>query len=105
MLRDIDEPNESDMMVIPKPTFDCESEESVQESFTPSLVALCTDVVSRNLEIDSALAMFKDADSMMNEQLKLNCLKFISLNIVSYLETGPNFEKLISLPVYLLRDL
>jgi hypothetical protein len=42
---------------------------------------------------------------MINEELKLNCMKFISLNVVSYLEQGPNFEKLLSLPVYLLRDL
>ena len=41
---------------------------------------------------------------MMIDELKINCLKLISLNIVSYLEAG-YFDRLVSLPVYLLRDL
>ena len=41
---------------------------------------------------------------MIIDELKINCLKFISLNIVSYLE-ATYLERLLSLPVYLLRDL
>ncbi len=43
------------------------------------------------------------ADQCHNEELKINCLKFISLNIVSYLEPFL-FEEMVSLPVYLIRD-
>ena len=41
----------------------------------------------------------------LHEELKINCLKFISLNIISYLEHGHNLVALLALPVYLLRDL
>lgn len=44
------------------------------------------------------------ADHLIIDELKINCLKFISLNIVSFLESS-YLEKLVSLPVYLLRDL
>jgi hypothetical protein len=108
MLRDISEPKATHAIEIPKPSFVCQSEsEEVppEEAFAPSLADICCDVVSRNLTIDSALKVFEDADAMLNEELKLNCMKFVALNVVSYLEQGPNFEKLLSLPVYLLRDL
>jgi hypothetical protein len=36
--------------------------------------------------------------------MKINCLKFISLNIITFLEST-FIEKLLSLPVYLIRDL
>ena len=41
---------------------------------------------------------------MIIDELKINTLKFISLNIVSFLEAS-RMEKLMSLPVYLIRDL
>lgn len=44
------------------------------------------------------------ADHLIIDELKINCLKFISLNIVSFLE-GILVDKLIQLPVYLIRDL
>ena len=44
------------------------------------------------------------ADSMLIDELKINCLKFLSLNIVTLLEPA-YLERLLSLPVYLLRDL
>ena len=44
------------------------------------------------------------ADRLQLEELKINCLKFISLNIVSFLEPYL-LEKLFKLPVYLLRDI
>jgi hypothetical protein len=41
---------------------------------------------------------------LLIDELKANCLKFLSLNIVSFLEPAA-LERLTSLPVYLLRDL
>jgi len=44
------------------------------------------------------------SDHMIIDELKINCLKFISLNIVSFLE--PSYlDRLLSLPIYLIRDL
>jgi hypothetical protein len=41
-----------------------------------------------------------------NEELKINCLKFIALNIVSFFSEGSKLaENLIGLPIYLLKDL
>ena len=48
--------------------------------------------------------MFETSDHLIIDELKINCLKFISLNIVSFLEST-YLERLLSLPVYLLRDL
>ena len=51
--------------------------------------------------------LFDIADHVVpSDELKINCLKFIALNIVSYLE-GTLYERLMShnLPVYLLREL
>ena len=41
---------------------------------------------------------------MQLEELKINCLKFLSLNVVSFLEPIL-FQMLASMPVYLIRDL
>ena len=44
------------------------------------------------------------SDHLIIDELKVNCLKFISLNIVSFLE--PSYlDRLLSLPIYLIRDL
>lgn len=48
--------------------------------------------------------MYELADHLIIDELKINCLKFISLNIVSYLEST-YIDKLVSLPVFILRDL
>ena len=41
-----------------------------------------------------------------NEELKINCLKFLALNIVSYFSEGSNLaDNLIGLPIYLIKDL
>ena len=43
---------------------------------------------------------------MQAEELKINCLKYLSLNIVSFLEqNGCMHESLLKLPIYLIRDL
>jgi len=54
--------------------------------------------------LDNSLDLFETADHLQIEELKINCIKFISLNIVSYLETT-YLERLMALPVYLLREL
>lgn len=43
---------------------------------------------------------------MQAEELKINCLKYLSLNIVSFLEQNSFMhESLLKLPIYLIRDL
>jgi hypothetical protein len=54
--------------------------------------------------MDNVLDLLEQADHTLIDELKINCLKFISLNIVSFLEST-YLERLLSLPVYLLRDL
>lgn len=54
--------------------------------------------------MENALELYEIADHLIIDELKINCLKFISLNIVSFLESS-YFEKLISLPIYIIRDL
>lgn len=48
--------------------------------------------------------MLENADHNNIEELKINCLKFIALNIVSFLESS-YLEKIYQLPVYLIREL
>lgn len=60
--------------------------------------------MSKSINLDNALKLYETADLLLIEELKINCLKFIALNIVSYLETS-YIERLSQLPVYLLRDL
>ena len=46
------------------------------------------------------------ADTHLIEDLKVNCLKFISLNLVSFFSEGTKLsEKLIFLPLYLVKDI
>ena len=54
--------------------------------------------------MDNVLDLLEQADHTLIDELKINCLKFISLNIVSFLEST-YLERLLTLPVYLLRDL
>ena len=69
-----------------------------------SLASLCSSQIQENLTVESAPESLKLADHLQDEALKTNILKFVSLNIVSYFDTG-NVQKLADLPVYLLRDL
>ena len=41
---------------------------------------------------------------MQLEELKINCLKFVSLNIISFFEPLL-FDRILKLPVYLIRDI
>jgi hypothetical protein len=56
------------------------------------------------ITLENALDLFEKADHLIIDELKINCLKFISLNMVSYLESS-YLDRLLALPVYLLRDL
>lgn len=86
---------------------DSDEFEKVPDTFgdyIPSLALLCLEVVSKNLTLDKCLDTLLMADQWHQEELKINCLKFISLNVVSFLEPFL-FEKIIQLPVYLIRDI
>ena len=52
----------------------------------PSLSDYCLKVLSESLSIDNALDMLENADHQQIDELKINALKFVSLNIVSFLE-------------------
>lgn len=54
--------------------------------------------------MENALDLLETADHLQIEELKINCIKFISLNVVSYLETS-TIDRLITMPVYLLREI
>ena len=70
----------------------------------PSLSDLCVKVLSESLSIDNALDLLENADHKQMDELKINALKFISLNIVSFLEIA-ELERIYKLPVYLIREL
>jgi hypothetical protein len=58
------------------------------EVYMPSLSDFCIKVLSESLTIDNALDLLESADMQQIDELKINSLKFISLNIVSYLESA-----------------
>lgn len=99
-----------DFLDIPKPTFATSSEEETKidcvgtEEYMPSLEDHCIRVLSESLSIDNALDTLESADLQQIDELKINTLKFISLNIVSFLE-GAQIERIYRLPVYLIREL
>ncbi|CDW89302.1 isoform c [Stylonychia lemnae] len=68
---------------------------------TPSSFKIEEDITQN---LDNALDLYEMADLQIIDELKINCLKFISLNIVSYLEST-YLERLLQLPIYLIRDL
>jgi len=96
MLRDIETEPASYEIDIPMPSFMMEEEVEAKEpeEYFPSLSSLCTDTISRNLNVENALETYDKSDHLQLDELKLNALKFISLNIVSFLETR-NIEKVL----------
>ena len=123
MMRDIQEPPTLevyqpepplDFLNIPTPTFSTSSpdtqepipdtQEDAEENYIPSLGDHCVKVLSESLSIDNALDMLEKADLNQIDELKVNTIKFISLNIVSFLEST-NLARLYRLPVYLIREL
>ena len=67
-------------------------------------MSLCVHLVSETLTLEKCIETLVMADNMQLEELKINCLKFLSLNVVSFLEPIL-FQMLASMPVYLIRDL
>lgn len=61
-------------------------------------------MLSKNLTVENAIDTYEKSDQVQVEELKVNCLKFIALNIVSFLESS-HIERLMQLPVYLIREL
>ncbi len=49
---------------------------------------ICVDIMSKSINLDNALELYETGDLLLIEELKINCLKFIALNIVSYLESS-----------------
>ena len=105
MLRDIETTPAPHEIEIPIPSFMTDYQPTKEpEEYFPTLSSLCTDTVSRNLNVENALDTYDKSDQLQLDELKLNALKFISLNIVSFLETR-NIEKVLQLPIYLIREL
>lgn len=88
---------DQDLMVRNTPsTFD--------ESVT--LADLMIKQVSDTLTLGNCIDLLYFADHYLIDELKINCLKFISLNIMSFfLEGSTYFEDMAALPLYLVRDL
>ena len=76
--------------------------------FTESttLSDLAMQVVQDSITLDNCIETLEFADFNQIDELKINCLKFIQLNISSFFADGTKLaEKLISLPIYLVRDI
>lgn len=97
---------EEDSLFLPTPTFDCIEipPTEIEPDTIPSLKSLCVHLVSESLSLDTCINALVMADNMHIEELKINCLKFLSLNAVSFLEPFL-FAQLSEMPVYLIRDL
>jgi hypothetical protein len=107
MIRDPYQVEEDDFEV-PVPTFStgAPEEEPREEEVNklPSLVDLCVENLSKTMTIESAVDTLTLADTYSAEELKVNALKFLSLNITSLFESD-RIEKLFQLPLYLIKDL
>jgi len=58
------------------------------------------------LTLENCIERLKLADMLLHDELKINCIKFIILNIVSFFAEGSKLnEKLLGLPIYLVKDL
>ncbi len=80
-----------------------------EEAFTnkiPSLTELCSAAVAKNMTLTTSLETLQFADLHQIEDLKINALKFISLNILSFFEEKAlQSDLMLSIPSYLLKDL
>lgn len=58
------------------------------------------------MTLENCIERLKLADMLLHDELKINCIKFIILNIVSFFAEGSKLnEKLLGLPIYLVKDL
>jgi len=67
---------------------------------------LCISHLSKTICIWNCLDLLVFADTHLIEELKINCIKFICLNLVSFFSEGSKLsDKLIALPIYLIKDI
>lgn len=67
---------------------------------------LCVNQLSKSICLWNSLDLLIFADNHLIEDLKINCLKFICLNLVSFFSEGTKLsDKLIALPLYLIKDI
>lgn len=75
-------------------------------SESTALSDLCQEQITSQLTLDNCIDTLEFADLHQIDELKVNCLKFISLNIASFFADGCKLsDRLIGLPIYLVRDL
>ena len=81
---------------------------AIPEKFSEStdLSNLCVDELSKSITLDNCIELLEFADLYQVDELKINCIKFIMLNMVSFFSEGTKLsEKLLALPIYLVRDI
>ena len=70
------------------------------------LNSMCINQLSKDITLDNCIELLEFADHHIIDQLKINWLKFIMLNMVSFFsECTKLSEKFTSLPIYLIRDI
>ena len=70
------------------------------------LNAMMVNQLSRDITLDNCLELLEFADHHIIDELKINCIKFIMLNMVSFFsECTKLSEKFSQLPIYLIRDI
>jgi hypothetical protein len=75
-------------------------------SESTSLSDLCLQQITSQLSLENCLDLLEWADWQIIDELKVNCLKFIQLNIANFFADGTRLnDKLLSLPIYLLREI
>ena len=87
---------DQELMIAPQP-----------DKFTEStqLHSMCINQLSKDLTLTNCISMLEFADTHIIDELKINCIKFIMLNIVSFFCEGTKLcEQFSTLPIYLVRD-
>lgn len=86
-----------DLMIKAIPQKFCES---------TTLNGSCIDILSKQITLDNCIKLLLFSDTHIIDELKINCLKFITLNLVSFFSEGSKLqEQLIGLPIYLIKDI
>jgi len=75
-------------------------------SESTSLSNLCIDKLLKSITLANCIELLEFGDLYQIDELKINCIKFIMLNMVSFFSEGTKLsEKLLALPIYLIRDI
>jgi hypothetical protein len=70
------------------------------------LSQLAVTEATNTITLDNCIDLLCFADHHIVDELKINCLKFIMLNLVSFFSDGTKLnDQLLRLPVYLIRDI